>query len=102
MAIQVFGNLLASSRQARRYRRYGQAQKISSFANRPLLYITEKENNPAYGLENVGGPGCQLPEFGLCVAFVRIVRTVRQFVSHQLAFVLRALIEGGFAGASAA
>jgi hypothetical protein len=58
LTIQMFGNLLADSRQARRYHRYRQAQKISSFANRPLLYITEKENNPAYGIENVGGSGC--------------------------------------------
>ena len=100
--IQLFGNLLASSRQTRRYRRYRQIQKISRFVNRPLLYIAEKENNPAYGLENVGGPGCQPFEFGLCVVFVRIVRTVWQFVAHQLAFDLCALIERGFAGVSAA
>ena len=58
VAIQVFGNLLASSRETRRYRRYGQGQKISGLVDRPLLYITEKENNPADGLEKVGGVGC--------------------------------------------
>jgi hypothetical protein len=60
VAIQVFGNAeLAKAVEKfipQLTEAYGIAEK-QQFANRPLLTL-QKENNPAYGLENVGGPGC--------------------------------------------